>query len=232
MQRSGKIRVNPSSLWWRDDGVFPNFPNHLCCFSISYDPSGEVGNKSYRSRKKSKEEKQGGLFLGLYRGAPPVPQFPTRGAAMTRIRENVRIEETARAGVYRARRVDLVERWLIRGVVTDRQHAVAHDFALTFEAALLRERFTLSGWNMDKVDGARGDADHVSVSVLNARKRMEQARRLLGTSMWPVVADVIGSGLSLREHAQRASSGVHRVTHHEARGRLLAALDVLERGWA
>ena len=150
---------------------------------------------------------------------------------MTRVRENVRIEETARAGVYRARRIDLVERWLIRGVVNDRQHAAAHDFALTFEAALLRERYTVSGWNLDKIDGARGDADHVSVSVMNARRRVEQARQLLGTSMWPVVSDVIGSGLSLREHAQRASSGAHRVTHHEARGRLLAALDVLERGW-
>jgi len=151
---------------------------------------------------------------------------------MTRQSMNVRIEETAKAGVYRARRIDLVERWLMRGVVTDRQHAVAHDFALTFEAAAIRERYTLSGWNMDKIDGARGDADHFSVSVMNARKRIEAARRLLGTSMFPVAADVLGSGMSLREHALRASSGGHRVTHHEVRGRLLAAVDVLERGWA
>ena len=150
---------------------------------------------------------------------------------MTRQQENIRIEETARAGVYRARRVDLVERWLDRGLVTDRQHAAAHDFALTFEAAALREHFALSGWNLDKVDGARGDSDHMSASVVNARKRIEQARAILGPSMWPVTVDVIGSGMSLREHALRASSGVHRVTHHEVRGRLLAALDLLERLW-
>ena len=55
---------------------------------------------------------------------------------MSRQQDNIRIEETAKAGVYRARRTDLVERWLDRGLVTDRQHATAIDFALTFEAAL------------------------------------------------------------------------------------------------
>ena len=150
---------------------------------------------------------------------------------MTRQTENLRIEETARAGVYRARRTDLVERWLDRGLVTDRQHAASRDFALTFETAALREHFAMSGWGMDKVDGTRRDTDHVSVSVMNARKRIDQARNILGPSMWPVTVDVVGSGMSLREHALRASSGVHRVTHHEVRGRLLAALDLLERAW-
>lgn len=150
---------------------------------------------------------------------------------MTRQQQNIRIEETAKAGVYRARRTDLVERWLDRGLVTDRQHAVAHDFALTFEASALREHFTVSGWSLDKIDGAVGDSDWVSVAQINARKRIDAARSILGPSMWPVTVDVVGSGMSLREHALRASSGVHRVTHHEVRGRLLAALDLLERAW-
>jgi hypothetical protein len=150
---------------------------------------------------------------------------------MTRQQENIRIEETARAGVYRARRTDLVERWLDRGLVTARQHATAQDFALTFEASALREHYTVSGWSLDKVDGSVGDTDWVSVSQLSARQRIGVARGLLGPSMWPVTVDVVGSGMSLREHALRASSGVHRVTHHEVRGRLLAALDLLERAW-
>ena len=96
----------------------------------------------------------------------------------------------------------------------------------------MREHYTVSGWSLDKVDGAVGDTDWVSVAQINARKRIDAARSILGPSMWPVTVDVVGSGMSLREHALRASSGVHRVTHHEVRGRLLAALDLLERAWA
>ena len=48
--------------------------------------------------------------------------------------------------------------------------------------------------------------------------------------MGPVVWDVIGSELSLREHVSR-QAGVKQVTIHEARGRLIAGLDILERAW-
>ena len=48
--------------------------------------------------------------------------------------------------------------------------------------------------------------------------------------MGPVVWDVIGSELSPREHVAR-QAGVKRVTVHEARGRLIAALDILARAW-
>ena len=106
-----------------------------------------------------------------------------RCSHMSRQQENIRIEETAKAGVYRARRTDLVERWLDRGLVTDRQHATAHDFALRFEAAALREHYTVSGWSLDKVDGAVGDTDWVSVAQINARKRINVARSILGPSM-------------------------------------------------
>ena len=81
------------------------------------------------------------------------------------------------------------------------------------------------------VDGSVGDTDWVSVSQLSARQRIYAARSIMRPSMWPVTVDVVGSGMSLREHALRASSGVHRVTHHEVRGRLLAALDLLDRAW-
>ena len=48
--------------------------------------------------------------------------------------------------------------------------------------------------------------------------------------MGPVVWDVIGSDLSLREHVAR-QAGVTRGTVHEARGRLLAGLGILARAW-
>ena len=55
--------------------------------------------------------------------------------------------------------------------------------------------------------------------------------RSLGPNMRSVTVDVIGSGISLREHVLRSLSGVHRVTHHDMHKRLLAALDLLERAW-
>jgi len=48
--------------------------------------------------------------------------------------------------------------------------------------------------------------------------------------MGPVVWDVIGSELSLREHVA-TQAGVKRVTLHQARGRLIAGLDILARDW-
>ena len=48
--------------------------------------------------------------------------------------------------------------------------------------------------------------------------------------MGPVIWDVIGFELSLREHVVR-QAGVKRVTVHEARGRLIAGLDILARAW-
>ena len=69
-----------------------------------------------------------------------------------------------------------------------------------------------------------------SVSMYDARERIMEALALLGGSMGPVVWDVIGSELSLREHVAR-QTGVKRVTVHEARGRLIAGLDILARAW-
>ena len=66
--------------------------------------------------------------------------------------------------------------------------------------------------------------------MYEARERIMEALSLLGGSMGPVVWDVIGSELSLREHVAR-QVGVKRVTVHEARGRLIAGLDILARAW-
>ena len=47
--------------------------------------------------------------------------------------------------------------------------------------------------------------------------------------MGPVVWDVIGSELSLREHVARQAGGM--VTVYEASGRLIMGLDILARAW-
>ena len=143
---------------------------------------------------------------------------------------DIRIEETAQAGKYRKRRMDIAEKWLQKGTITSNQHAAAVNFAITFENAQMREHFTLSRWEKERVDGTRGNVERSSLNVINSRKRIEAARDLLGSSMFPVTADVIGSGLSLREHSFRTVNG-KRITEHEARGRLIAALDLLDRHW-
>ena len=48
--------------------------------------------------------------------------------------------------------------------------------------------------------------------------------------MWPVVWDVIGSELTLREHVTR-QAGVNRVTVLEACERLIIGLDIFARAW-
>lgn len=143
---------------------------------------------------------------------------------------DVRIEETAKAGRYRQRRIDLAERWLEKGIISSGQHAAAVNFALTFEDAQMREHYTLSGWEKERVDGSRGDVENASSRSIKARRRINDARELLGPSMFPVTADVIGSGMSLREHSQRTVNS-RKVSEHEARGRLIAALDLLDRHW-
>ena len=57
----------------------------------------------------------------------------------------------------------------------------------------------------------------------------EIAMKLLGDSMGPVVWDVIGNSCSLRDHVSRQSG--RKVNVHEAKGRLIAGLDLLARHW-
>ena len=98
------------------------------------------------------------------------------------------------------------------------------------ERAQLRKRYPVSSPLIDRVDGGVSWSDDANVSMYEARERIMEALSLLGGSMGPVVWDVIGSELSLREHVAR-QVGVKRVTVHEARGRLIAGLDILARAW-
>ena len=67
-----------------------------------------------------------------------------------RIQKDTVIEETSRAGVYRRRRFDLTERWLVDGVIEPEMHDVAVMFGLWFDRAHLRDRY--SSLQMERVD--------------------------------------------------------------------------------
>ena len=123
-----------------------------------------------------------------------------------------------------------MERWADEGIVTEKEPAAAEAFQAIFDRAQLRERYAVSSSLIDRVDGSRSSTHDANVSMYDARERIMEALSLLGGSMGPVVWDVVGSGLSLREHVSR-QAGVKRVTVHEARGRLIAGLDILARAW-
>jgi len=150
--------------------------------------------------------------------------------AQHRLTDEVVIEETSHAGVFRRRRIDLVERWANEGIITEEQLAAAEAFQANFERSQLRERYAVSTSLLDRVDGTRHGSEEASAGIIDARERIIEALSLLGSSMGFVVWDVIGSGLSMREHVSR-QAGVKRVTVHEARGRLIAGLDILARAW-
>ena len=150
--------------------------------------------------------------------------------AQHQLTEDTVIEETHQAGVFRRRRIGLVERWANEGIITEQELAAAEAFRSIFDRAQLRERYAVSSSLIDRVDGTRTTSDDSHASMYEARERIMEALSLLGGSMGPVVWDVIGSELSLREHVAR-QAGVKRVTVHEARGRLIAGLDILARAW-
>ena len=134
------------------------------------------------------------------------------------------------AGVFRRRWIGLVERWADEGIVTEKEPAAAEAFQAIFDRAQLRERYAVSSSLIDRVAGGGSRSDDANVSMYEARERIMEALSLLGGSMGPVVWDVVGSCLSLREDVSR-QAGVTRVTVHEARGRLIAGLDILARAW-
>ena len=114
--------------------------------------------------------------------------------------------------------------------MTEKELAASEAFQLIFDRAQLRERSALSFSLIDRVDGGGYRSDDANAVMYEARERIMEALLLLGGSMGPVVWDVIGSELSLRERVAR-QAGVKRVTVHEARGRLIAGLDILARAW-
>ena len=65
------------------------------------------------------------------------------------------IEETRQAGVFRRRRLDITEKWMVDGVIEPGLHEAAVSFGLWFDQAQFRERY--SSLRLDRVDGSRSD---------------------------------------------------------------------------
>ena len=107
--------------------------------------------------------------------------------AQHQISDDIIIEETLQAGVFRRRRIGLVERWADEGIVTDKELAAAEAFQAIFDRAQLRERYAVSSSLIDRVDGSRSSTDDASVSMYEARERIMEALSLLGGSMGPVI---------------------------------------------
>ncbi len=134
------------------------------------------------------------------------------------------LEETMRAGVYRRRRVDLLETWLRKGVVDDAQYAAGSVFRSYFERSRMRDRYSSMRMERSGLESAQGpDVE----GYIEARDEVRGVMALLGSSMGPVVWDVCGNGISLRQHVDHVAGR----SVPEAKGRLIASLDLVARHW-
>ena len=92
--------------------------------------------------------------------------------AQHQISDDIVIEETPQAGVFRRRRIGLVELWADEGIVTEKELAAAEAFQAIFDRAQLRERYAVSSSLIDRVDGSRSSTDDASVSMYDARGQL------------------------------------------------------------
>ena len=91
--------------------------------------------------------------------------------------------------------------------MTEKELAAAEAFQAIFDRAQLRERYAAAYSLIDRVDVGGSRSDDANVSMYDAREWIMEALSLLGGgSMGPVLWDVIGSELSLREHGARQAS--------------------------
>ena len=74
--------------------------------------------------------------------------------AQHQVTDDVVIEETHQAGVFRRRRIGLVERWADVGTNTEQELTAAQAFRVIFDRAQLREWYAVSSPLIGRVDGA------------------------------------------------------------------------------
>ena len=135
------------------------------------------------------------------------------------------VQETMRAGVHRARKRTLLEQWAEDGQISRSMKEAGLRFESDFEKAHLRDRY--GSVLKERVSGSPKQTDGYVVDVLNARRRVEKVRGALGRIAFDVLWDVLGNGMSLREHANRQLWNSKPINSHQAKGRLITALDVL-----
>lgn len=134
-------------------------------------------------------------------------------------------EETAVAGTYRQRKLDLTEQWARAKVIDAASHEAAMIFAHDFHRAGLRGSY--SSEVGERVDKGSGDAEYALVVVLEAKKRIAEAMGAMGQIAGDAVWDIVGNEMSIREYVIRKSSMRGGLNGHEVRGRVVVGLDLL-----
>ena len=147
---------------------------------------------------------------------------------MTDIDEtDILLQKTMKAGEQRARRRSLLEQWLVDGQITQSMHDAGLRFEHDFEGAQMRDHY--GTYLTERVSGTDGQRENFVVSVLHAKKRVNAVLETLGSIASSVLWDCLGNQLSLREHATRQQCNGKPINTHQAKGRLIAALDMLAR---
>ena len=128
--------------------------------------------------------------------------------------------------VMHHRVVDTLGRMLKAGTITEPMAEAGRKFGRHFALAQLDP---LRAPDMARIPGNGREADPGDIS-LAAREQVHRALRALGGhdgAMGSVVWHVLGCGCSVREWVLRRTWGGRQVRQEEARGILIAALDLL-----
>jgi hypothetical protein len=130
------------------------------------------------------------------------------------------------AGNEHFRTIDTLGTMMKNGTITAEMHDAGQDFSATFVIA------QLSGPNVPSFDRIPGGQwrDSMTERVAFARKRIGEAMDAVGGIGSPggsAVWHVAGLGMSLKEWSAMQGGNGRRLSQHEARGVLLAALGML-----
>ncbi len=137
------------------------------------------------------------------------------------------IEETNRAGVYRSRRLTLVQQWVADEKIPADYQDAATAYAEAFDRAQLN-----GDYQTVKLEGAglgAGGREAILEASIRAKRFIHRCNDAVGREAAAVLWDVIGLDLSLSEHATRQSWNGKALSVHEVRGRLIAALGMLNK---
>lgn len=135
------------------------------------------------------------------------------------------IEETMKAGQGRPRRVDIVEQWFIKGLIDQKQHAAAKQFATVFDCAGFQDRFSVQCF--DRVDGGGHSAqpERMMMAQDNIRQAMYVMGQIGGSAVW----DIVGCGHTMQQYCQRHPwTGKNQTM---VKGALMGALSSLVAHW-
>tara|TARA_Y100001963_G_scaffold145694_1_gene219645 strand:- start:114 stop:578 length:465 start_codon:yes stop_codon:yes gene_type:complete len=139
---------------------------------------------------------------------------------------NIVIEETRQAGVFRARRLTLVQQWVADGKIPLHYAIAANNYAEAFNRAHLNGDYQTV--NLEGVGTGSGGRGVVLDRIERAKDFIYRCNQAVGNEASAVLWDIIGCDMSLSQHATRQSWNGKPLSVHEVRGRLIVALGVLD----